>query len=122
MTIKRWQDGLNGILGLWMFLSPWLLGFSAGSSAAAWSAWVLGIAIIVFAGLAMYMPRAWEEGLNILLGLCALASPWALRYADQSRPMGNSLIVGALVVAFALWAMLTDTEVQRRWHERHAAR
>jgi len=117
MTSKRWQDWTNGILGLWMFASPWILGFAAGNGPAARSAWILGLAIILFAGIAVYMYKTWEEALNIILGLCLVASPWALKYTDQVRPMTNSVVIGLLVTIFAVWAMTKDTTVQRWLHE-----
>jgi len=82
----------------------------------------LGLAIVVFAGIAVYMPKAWEEALNIILGICLLASPWALGYSDQARPATNALVVGLLVTVLAVWAMLMDTAVQKWWHERRLTR
>jgi hypothetical protein len=117
--MKRWQDWVNLVLGAWTLASPWALGFADGQSAAALSAWVLGAAIVVFAGIAVSMPKAWEEAINILLGVCLLASPWALNFATQSTPTTNAAIVGILVAAFALWAMLMDTTVRERLFHRH---
>jgi hypothetical protein len=85
-------------------------------------AWVLGLAIVVFAGIAVYMPKAWEEALNVILGICLLASPWGLGYSDQARPTTNAVVVGLLVTALAVWAMLKDTAIQKWWHERHLTR
>src|SRR4051794_34362883 len=113
MGPKRWQDWGNAILGLWTVISPWVLGFSGSTTEAARTAWVLGAAIVVLAVVAVYMPRAWEEGLNILLGLCLLISPWAFSYADISKPTVNAVCVGVLVTLLALWAMLGDTRVQK---------
>lgn len=118
MTPRRWQDGINAVLGLWMIVSPAILNFAVAGSPATRTAWILGVAIVVFAGIAVYMPKAWEEAINILLGLCLIISPWALRYTDQPRPTTNAVIVGLLVTALAIWAMLTDTVVQKWWHDR----
>ena len=118
MTPRRWQDGINAILGLWMIISPTILGFAVAGTPATRTAWILGVAIVVFAGIAVYMPKAWEEAINILLGLFLIISPWALRYSDQPRPTTNAVIVGLLVTALAIWAMLTDTVVQKWWHDR----
>ena len=122
MATKRWQDWANGILGLWMLASPWMFGFAAGDNPAARAAWLLGAAIIVFAGIAVYMPKAWEEALNIILGLCLLASPRALSYTDQPKPTSNAMIIGLLVTLCAVWAMVMDTTVQKWWHERRLTR
>jgi hypothetical protein len=118
--MKRWQDGVNLVLGAWMIASPWTFGFADGQSPAALSAWVLGAAVIVFAVIAMSMPKAWEEAINILLGVGLMASPWVLGFAKQSEPTTNAVIVGVLVVAFALWAMLTDTSIRQRLFHQHA--
>jgi hypothetical protein len=122
MTPKRWQDWTNAVLGLWMLASPSLLGFAVVGSPATRAAWILGLAIVAFAGIAVYMPKAWEEALNIILGICLLVSPWALGYSDQVRPTTNAVVVGLLVTALAVWAMLMDTAVQKWWHERHLTR
>jgi hypothetical protein len=119
MALKRWQDSVNEFLGIWLFASPWILGFAAGGGIAARTAWLLGAAIIVFAGLAVYMPKAWEEALNVLLGICLIASPWALGYSEYAGPTTNAVIVGLLVTAFGVWAMLQDTAVQRWLQDHH---
>jgi SPW repeat len=122
MVRKRWQDLVNGVLGLYLFESPSILGFAAPGSTATGVAWILGLAIVVFAGIAVYMPKAWEEALNIILGVCLLASPWRLDYSDQAGPTTNAVVVGLLVTALAVWAMLMDTAIQKWWHERHLTR
>lgn len=55
MQPKRWQDWANGVLGVWMFAAPWILGLPMAGSTAAWTAWILGAAIILFVGLAVYL-------------------------------------------------------------------
>ena len=56
MAAKRWQDWGNAILGLWMAVSPWVLAFSTSTGGAARAAWILGAAIVVLAGVALYIP------------------------------------------------------------------
>lgn len=117
MKPTRWQDWLNLILGAWLIVSPWALGF-ADAQPAAGTTWLLGAAIAIFAGTAVYMPKAWEEAVSIVLGLCLLASPWVMGFADQSTATANAVVLGVLVVAFALWAMLQDADV-KKWLEQH---
>jgi hypothetical protein len=112
--MKRWQDWVNLMLGGWMMVSPWALGFAHDQSLAAVSALVLGAAILVFAAFAATVPKAWEEATNIALGAGLLASPWVLGFEGQSQPTSNAVIVGLLVAAFALWAMLADTTMRNR--------
>lgn len=42
----EWEEWLNGLVGLWLVLSPWVLGFSA-QAAAMWSVVVLGALIAI---------------------------------------------------------------------------
>jgi hypothetical protein len=117
--MKRWQDWANLALGTWMFVSPWALGFAEEKNLAAVSAWILGAAVVVFAGIAVYMPQAWEEGVNALLGVGLLASPWVLDFATQVTPTSNASVVGVLVTALALWAMLSNPALRERLLNRH---
>jgi hypothetical protein len=116
---KRWQDWVNLILGLWTFASPWVFGFAVGADTAAWAMWILGAAIVVFAAFAVYMHKAWEEIINILLGICLIASPWMLSFTENQTATTNAVVTGLLVTAFAVWAMLMETAVQKWWHEHY---
>ena len=42
--MRKWQDWANLVLGLWLVLSPWILGFS-GTSSAPWNAVILGLLV-----------------------------------------------------------------------------
>ena len=116
--MQRWQDWANIGLGAWMFVSPWLLGFSHYGGSDAMSALLLGTAIVLFASLATRMPQAWEEGINSFLGVCLMASPWVLGFENQSTPRSNAVIVGLLVTSLAAWAMLEDVGFRERMRTR----
>ena len=80
MAKRRWQDWANLVLGLWLFISPRVLGYSA-ETAAAWNAYVIGAGIVVFAFIAARMPKAWEEIINMVLGVWLVLSPFVLGYS-----------------------------------------
>ena len=65
---EAFADVINLILAAWLFLSPWIVGFS-GVMPAAWVAWLTGIAIGVFAIAALSAFAEWEEWINLILGL-----------------------------------------------------
>lgn len=115
---KRWQDAVNMLLGLWLFVSPWVLQF-AGHEAAAWNAYVVGTAIVLFAAIAVYMPKVWEELINMIFGVWLVISPYALGFATETTVAVNAVAVGALTVGFATWAMFRDAEFNKWWHEHH---
>ncbi|MGE5271081.1 MAG: SPW repeat protein [Thiohalocapsa sp.] len=51
-AFKAWEDWANVILGGWLLISPWVLGFSA-SNALMWNAVIFGAAVVGFAGWAI---------------------------------------------------------------------
>ena len=109
MKEKRWQDWLNLLIGIWLFISPWVIGFAGGDSAASWNAWILGVAIVVFSAIAVSMPQAWEEVINILLGIWMVISSWVIGVTTRAAET-NAVIVGLLVILFAAWAMAMNRD------------
>ncbi len=105
---KRWLDGINVLLGAWMFLSPWILGFADSRGPASWSAWVLGAAIFIFGLAAASYPGVWEEAVTLILGVLSVISPWLLGFRNDTTPVTNAVVVGLLVTGFAVAATLTD--------------
>jgi hypothetical protein len=108
LRVRRWQDWSNLVLGAWLFFSPWLIQYPSDTLNATWNAHIVGAAIVLFAALAVYMPRIWEEGLNVVLGIWTIISPWVLGFASYRNVTTNAVIVGVLVTALAAWAILHD--------------
>jgi membrane-bound ClpP family serine protease len=48
-TVPEW---IIVVLGIWLFLSPWILSF-ATVSAAAWAAWIIGVLLVAMAALTL---------------------------------------------------------------------
>jgi len=113
MREKRWQDWLNLLLGIWLFVSPWVIGFANTDNGASWNAWIIGVAIVVFSAIAVSLPQAWEEVINILLGIWLVVSSWVIGVVSRASET-NAVIVGLLVVLFAAWAMT----MSRDWHRK----
>ena len=117
LQTKRWQDMINLAIGIWLFVSPLAMDYAGDNQAAAWNAYLMGLAIVIFAGLAVYMHRAWEEGLNMAFGVWMIISPWVLRFATQKSVTANAVIVGVIVTALATWMMMRD----KNWIHEHPA-
>lgn len=99
-----WQDWVNLVLGVWLFIAPFF-GIGALNESAVWNSYVAGIAIVVFAWASLARPQRWKEWINLLIGVWLIIAPFALGYTDQPAAMWNHIIVGLLVGADALWAM-----------------
>jgi hypothetical protein len=112
-SIKHWQDPVNLVLGLWLVASPWVLRFQAEADPT-WSAVVLGAVIAAVAAAELMRVMAWEEWLEILLGVAVALSPWILGFSGIAVAMWNAVIVGAVVAVLALWTLATD-RTMRGW-------
>lgn len=107
--LKHWQDPMNALLGIWVLLSPWALGFQ-GMTMAMSNAVIIGLALIAAALGAIFVPRAWEEWTEGALGLWMVISPWALGFSTHDHATMNALVSGMVIVALALWTLMTDKD------------
>lgn len=126
--MHRWQHWVIAFLGLWMLVSHLVLRYPGFHSGLLWNTWLVGLSILlVSAGrFIAEIPDPSQDVAHAALGLWLVLSPWALGFAAQSVARNNSIIVGALVAAMALWAMVEDTDLHKRmdhWlHEHHVLR
>jgi hypothetical protein len=49
VQVAQWEDWINLILGAWLFISPWVYGYS-GDMNMAWNSYIVG-ALIFFIGI-----------------------------------------------------------------------
>jgi SPW repeat len=98
-TNAKLCDVANLILGAFLFVSPWILGF--GGSGAGQNANIAGIIIVVLAIAALSAFAVWEEWLNLIVGLWTLVSPWVLGFQATTKAMTVSVVVGLLVAILA---------------------
>jgi hypothetical protein len=100
-------DVLNLVLAVWLFLSPWIVGFTT-IMPAAWTAWLSAIAIAIFAIAALSAFAEWEEWINLILGIWVLISPWVVGVAANEAPKLALFLTGlavAIIAAVELWTM-----------------
>ncbi len=113
MRIQHWQDIASLLVGVWLVMSPFFLGFAG---AAMWITIVLGICVVLFAVEGFVIPSYLEEWGEILLGAALLAVPWTIGYEASSATV-NSVVCGLLVILFAVWELMTDRDFATWWHD-----
>ena len=106
MRIQHRQDIASLLLGVWLVVSPFVLGFAG---AATWVAIVLGLFVILLAVEGFVIPSYLEEWGELLIGLALLVVPWAVGYEPESATV-SSMVSGTLVILFAIWELMTDRE------------
>lgn len=116
---QHWQDWINLVLAVWLFLSPWILNFggsayanavdtggfgaAANASAAAWNAWIFGVIVFLVALSAIGRMQVWQEWITLLIGIWLFIAPWALGFVGLPAASWDHWIVGVLVFIFAVW-------------------
>jgi len=103
--MKKWQDWVTLVLGIWLFFSPWILRFHPALPGPSWNFFLLGIAMVVFAAFALNLRTLWEEWVNLALGIWMIISPWVLRFSDNSAARDDAIVVGVIVALISIWAL-----------------
>ena len=107
MRIQHWQDIASLLLGVWLVVSPLVLGFAG---AATWVTIVLGLFVILFAVEGFVIPSYLAEWGELLIGLALLVAPWTVGYESVSATV-SSVASGILVILFAAWELMTDRDL-----------
>lgn len=116
--LKHWQDPVNAVLGLFLAISPWLIGYE-DQALATWSAGITGLLLCAVALGAVFVPRAWEEWTECALGVWMIVSPWALAFSGHALATQTALWTGIVVVVLALWTLMTDKDYSGWWRPVH---
>lgn len=101
---SQWEDWCSWGLGIWLCISPWALRFEV-EPAATRTAVISGALVILAEVVTLSVFRAWEEGLNVLLGVWLIAAPWILEIASATAST-NFVVVGVLVFGLAIYEMI----------------
>lgn len=97
----RVTAGLNLLVALWFFVSPWVYG--AYTMPHAWNSWIVGAVLAIAALIELNTDirnAANWSWLSIILSIWVFFSPWIYGYSMDTGRFINSLCVG--VVAFVL--------------------
>lgn len=97
---RQWEDWCDWGLGIWLLLSPWVLGFAFDTPATR-NAVIVGALVIVAEVVTLSVFRVWEEWINVALGAWLAISPWVLGIGGAAQ--ANFVVVGAIIAALAVY-------------------
>ncbi len=114
MTAKlRWQDFASLALGIWIALSPWILGFAEELPPATWNALILGAIVVTLAAVDLDAPARWEAATSIGLGAWTAVSPLALGFAANRDATVSMFAAGVAIVALGSWTLIVARREER---------
>ena len=102
----QWASGITFLLGVWLVIAPWVLGYS-GQDNAVWNQVGVGAAIAIVALARVNAPDPWAplSWVNVVLGGWLIVAPFVLEYNATSNTdpiYWNDIIVGAAILLLAL--------------------
>lgn len=120
MERNQWPEAATFVAGGCLAASPWLLGFGGELTTMVYNALAAGLALalLALAGLLGPMFGGKERPelpiAKLVIGLWAVASPWALAFASQREITIGTVVCGGVAAALALWQI-----VDRYQHSHH---
>lgn len=112
----RWQDWTSFALGLWLAVSPWLLGYSHVDAATGNAAFV-GLAIALSSHFEVSFDERAAEWFTMAAGLWLVLAPFLLGFTAATAATLNAVAVGTLVAALASSALALDKQLARWWEK-----
>ncbi len=103
----RWQDWTIGILGVILFLTPWLFG-TVTMASSSWNAWIIGVVVVLLALGSLSLPGSSGimEWITLIVGAWLFIAPWVLGFAILGSAAWAAWIIGILLVVASSWVLL----------------
>ncbi len=104
----RTLGGIDIVLGLWLIVSPFLLGY-ANLTTPLWNSIIIGVAVAALAATQTSREgyrRGWTGWVNVVLGIWLIFSPFILGFADVTSALWNNIILGIAITVLAAWSAL----------------
>jgi hypothetical protein len=103
--------GLNVIAGIWLIISPFVLGYTGAD--ATWNPIVFGaiVAVLALVRMAAGPEAAWVSLINMAIGVWLFLSAFWL--ASSSQASWNVGVLGVVVFVLGAWAAGADRTVCR---------
>ena len=113
----RWQDWASFTLGLWLAVSPWIMGYAWHEAATA-NAALVGLAVALGSHFEVNFDGLVAEWFNLAGGLWLVVAPFVLGFTSQGLVAANAIAVGSAVAVLAGSALALEKEIGRWWQRR----
>ena len=110
--ISGWQDFVELLFSIWLFASPFVLGFWSNTSASL-TAMLVASVVMLMSMLGISTQRIGDEWGNIGAAVVLIASPWLFGYAAIMSALLNAVVCGGVLIVFAVLAILEERAEKR---------
>ena len=114
LSTRRWQDQLMVVIGVWLFVLPWILAYPPGTPEA-WNATLAGAIIGILAAFDLYKTYVWAVLFNIIVGAWVTISPWMVGTLDDAAMTWTLVVAGIATIVLGLWELRSDPELHSQW-------
>jgi hypothetical protein len=105
---NRWQDWANVVLGVILFITPFVFG-ATGNTLAAFTAYVGGALLVIIGLFDLANPESqageWVEG---VVGVLVFISPWVLGFSSLTMMAWSAWIIGVVSVVLVASVLFAD--------------
>lgn len=102
-----WQDAVELVVVIWIFVSPVVLGFFAYNAETLTAMMVAAVASLT-TQLRIAKQQPWEEWFNLTLAVFLVLSPWIFGYTAAVAATWNAVLAGLLLAIFATLALFDE--------------
>ena len=101
----RFVEIITFLLAVWLAVSPFILRFQRGTGADLVDfGFGIIIAVVTYHQIRQRLLRPGWSFFCAILGLLAMASPWAFAYTGHPAAVWNAELFGGLIAVFAFWS------------------
>lgn len=103
----KWAQWINALIGVWLIISPWTLGYSQDGGTVWFSIIVGAILLIVsvWAAVQSEIPgwASWQSWIALIMGILAIIESFSSKLSTGA--MWTDIILGAVVIILGLSVM-----------------
>jgi len=100
--VEHPRSGLNLLLAVGLFISPWVLRFHE-EPRPAWTAWLTALAIAIVVGAETIRLAEWQEWASVALGIWLVVAPLFVGFTANAIAQWTHIVAGVLVIAVTAW-------------------
>lgn len=102
--LSRFLSSVSLLLGLWLLLSPGILGYQSFEATA--QQVIIGMIITFVAGVRLSLPHIhWPSWINVIMSLELIVIPLNVGVINGGAMHWNTTVIGFILLAISVWGV-----------------